>query len=46
MRAVEHVEEILQNIFGVVSAGKQYKKYVRYVVGKQYLSRIFHAYLN
>ncbi|HET7336609.1 MAG TPA: hypothetical protein VFJ23_01790 [Candidatus Nitrosotalea sp.] len=46
MKAVENVEEILQNIFGAVSAGKQYKKYVRCVVGKQYLNRIFRAYLN
>ncbi len=46
MKAVENVEEILQNISGVVNAGKQYKKYVRCVVGKQYLSHTFRAYLN
>jgi hypothetical protein len=45
MKAVEDVEEILQNIFGVVSAGKQYKKYVRCAAGKPCLSRIFRAYL-
>jgi hypothetical protein len=43
MRVVEDVEEILQNIFGAVSAGKRYKKYVRCVVGKQHLSHTFRA---
>ncbi|HZS73049.1 MAG TPA: hypothetical protein VFA69_00960 [Candidatus Nitrosotalea sp.] len=46
MKAVENVEEILQNISGVVSAGRQYKKYVRCAVEKQCLNRIFRAYLN
>jgi hypothetical protein len=46
MKAVENVEEISQNIFGVVGAGRQYKKYVRCVIEKQCLNRIFHAYLS
>ncbi|MDC8453024.1 MAG: hypothetical protein LV477_08970 [Candidatus Nitrosotalea sp.] len=46
MKAVENAEEILQNIFGAVIAGKQYKKYVRCVVGKQCHSRIFRVYLS
>ncbi|HVZ62884.1 MAG TPA: hypothetical protein VG896_04355 [Candidatus Nitrosotalea sp.] len=46
MKAVENVEEILQNIFGVVNAGKQYKKYVRCVVERRCLNHIFRAYLN
>ena len=46
MKAAENVGETWQNIFGVVSAEKQYKKYVRCVVGKLYLNRISRAYLN
>jgi hypothetical protein len=46
MKTAETVEANLQNTSGVVSVEKQYKKYVRYVVGKHRNNHIFHASLN
>ena len=46
MKAAENAEENLQNIFGAVSAEKQYKKYAGCVVGKHSSNHISHVSLN
>jgi hypothetical protein len=46
MRAAEIVEENLQNIFGAVSVGKQYKRYAKYVAEKLLSISILCASLN
>jgi hypothetical protein len=46
MRAAETVEANLQNICGVVSVEKQYKKYVRCVAEKHFNNSILHVSLN
>jgi len=43
MKAAENVEENLQNIFGAVSAEKQYKKYVDYAAEKHSNNSILHV---
>lgn len=43
MRVVEHVEGNLQNIFGVATVEKQYRKYARYVARKHFNNSILHA---
>ncbi|HJW19434.1 MAG TPA: hypothetical protein VJ571_02615 [Candidatus Nitrosotalea sp.] len=43
MKAVEFVEGNLQNIFGVINAEKQYKKYARCVADKHLRNNILHV---